>query len=57
MNNLDLQVNQHFDEHLLVLQDSLKDLKEKIIQASQIISQTLSKEGTIFWIGNGARKS
>ena len=53
MNNLDLQVNQHFDEHLLVLKDSCEDLKEKIIQASQIISQTLSQEGTIYWIGNG----
>ena len=28
MNNLDSKVSQHFDEHLLVLQDSFEDLKK-----------------------------
>ncbi len=53
MINLNLKVNEHFDEHFSVLRHSCENLKEEIVKASEILSETLLKEGTIFWIGNG----
>ena len=51
--NFNLKVNAHFNEHYILVKESCENLKEDIVKASEIMCETLLKEGTIFWIGNG----
>lgn len=50
-------VNNIFDEHIQVLNSTRKTLINKIILASDLIFNTLNKNHSIFWCGNGGSAS
>ena len=48
---------QHFQEHGEVLAIVQETLLESIDKCADLISQTLSNKGTVFWCGNGGSAS
>tara|TARA_X000000950_G_scaffold288332_1_gene404526 strand:- start:21598 stop:22182 length:585 start_codon:yes stop_codon:yes gene_type:complete len=50
-------INAHINEHINMLSLINLNLKNKIIEASIIIANSLKKKGTIYWCGNGGSAS
>ena len=46
-------INVTFEEHAIVLKQTLKVLSSNIEKSSDIIAKSLQRGGTIFWCGNG----
>ena len=58
MTKLGNTINKNFDQHFKILQKiSTKSFTNKIFLASKIISDSLLKNRTIFWCGNGGSAS
>ena len=54
--NLEI-INQHFDEHLKVIESIDNGQKEKILLIANVMVKSLAAGGTIFWCGNGGSAS